>query len=101
MSFEKYLEWHGIEVANLPNIVSVDVMRDADAEMAYISIAGEIVHYSHEDDFNEDFVDHPHIGEYDSLDELLEIIDVSLTEMGHTCEVYYGNFIYIALNDDF
>lgn len=95
MSFEKYLEYHGIEVADLPNIVSVDVMRDADAEMAYISIAGEIVHYSHEDDFNEDFVDHPHIGEYDSLDGLLEIIDVSLTEMGHTCEVYYGNFIYI------
>lgn len=94
MSFKEYLESNEIDVDTLPREVLVEVMRDVSCDMAYININDKTVHYGNDWDFHDGCFPHPEIGEYNSIEELIEIIEIGLNELGHAADIVEGEFSY-------
>jgi len=94
MSFKEYLEHNEIDVDALPQVVVVEIMEDESCDMAYITVNDVSVHYGNTWDFHDGCVPHPDIGEYNSIDELAEIIEIGLNELGHAVEIVRGEFEY-------
>ena len=94
MSFKEYLAHNEIDVDNLPQVVTVEVMRDESCDMAYITVNDVSVHYGNDWDFHDGCLAHPDIGEFNSIEELTEIIEIGLNELGHAVEIVNGEFSY-------
>lgn len=94
MSFELYLEHNEIDITQLPQVVNVEIFRDYDKEMAYITINGVTVHGGNFSDFYNGCEDHPDIGEFNDIDELAEVIEISLNELGHVVEFEVSEYEY-------
>lgn len=92
MSFKEYLEHHEIDVDTLPQVVEVEIMKDDESDMAYITINNVSVHYGNIWDFHDGCFNHPDIGEFNSIDELAEIFEIGLNELGHAVEFIHGEF---------
>lgn len=94
MSFKEYLAHNEIDVDSLPQVVTVEVMRDESCDMAYITVNDVSVHYGNIWDFHDGCLSHPDIGEFNTIEELTEIIEISLNELGHAVEIVHGEFSY-------
>ena len=94
MSFKEYLEFNEIDVDQLPQVVTVEIMRDSDCDMAYITVNDISVHYGNDWDFHDGCLAHPDIGEFNSIEELSEIIEIGLNDLGHAVEIVEGKFSY-------
>lgn len=94
MSFENYLAECDIDIEDLPSTVVVEVGEDDSTDMAYVAINGIVVIECGFNDFYEGCYVHPPIGEYNDLEEFVELIENHLGDVGIQVDVVRVDYEY-------
>lgn len=94
MSFEKYLAACDIDVEELPSTTIVEVGEDDSTDMAYVAINGIVVIECGINDYYEGCYVHPPIGEYNDLEEFVELIENHLDDVGVQVDVIRVEYEY-------
>lgn len=94
MSVKQYLEEAGIDTDILPIEVVILVCEDEECDMAYVAVDGNIIYEGNTWDYHDGCYGGVDIGEFNSIGDFVELLELGLQEMGHVVSHAEGTYVY-------